>query len=135
MIIRRIRLQNTPRARLTAVLSAALLLLLTACDIQRRPEMAQPLPVADFEGNPERGADLIDSYGCSSCHSVPGVRGADALVGPPLDAWAQRHTIAGSLPNTPDNLILWIRRPQEVEPGTIMPNMGVTERDARDIAA
>lgn len=129
------RFPTRPPARLAAFLSAVLLLLLTACDVQRRPEMAQPLPVANFEGDPRRGADLIQSYGCGACHNVPGVRGADAMVGPPLDAWSQRHTIAGALPNTPDNLILWIRFPQEVEPGTIMPDMGVDERDARDIAA
>jgi cytochrome c1 len=37
--------------------------------------------------------------------------------------------------NTPDNLMLWIRNPPGVDPLTAMPDTGVTEGDARDIAA
>jgi cytochrome c1 len=86
-------------------------------------------------GNPQRGLVLIQEYGCDSCHYIPGVPGPPSMVGPPLIAWAERHYIAGVLPNTADNLLLWIRFPQEVEPGTVMPNVGVTEQDARDIGA
>jgi cytochrome c1 len=57
------------------------------------------------------------------------------MVGPPLTDWAQRRYIAGLLPNTPENLVKWLRYPQDVEPGTVMPNMDVTEQDARDMAA
>jgi cytochrome c2 len=61
--------------------------------------------------------------------------GAHSAVGPPLDRWAERHYIAGSLLNTPDNLIYWIRYPQAVEPGTAMPDLGVTEEDAAHMSA
>ena len=57
------------------------------------------------------------------------------MVGPPLDHIAQRVYIAGVLPNEPDNMIRWIENPQAVDPKTAMPYMGVTPRDARDIAA
>ena len=43
--------------------------------------------------------------------------------------------IAGRLANTPDNLVQWLRRPQIIKPGTAMPDMGVTEVHARDMAA
>lgn len=43
--------------------------------------------------------------------------------------------VAGMLRNSPANLIRWIRDPQGVVPGNAMPDMGVTEADARDIAA
>ncbi|MFN2593324.1 MAG: cytochrome c family protein [Actinomycetota bacterium] len=86
-------------------------------------------------GDPARGAELITSYGCATCHVVPGVRGADGLVGPPLTSFRRRGFIAGELSNTPDHLIEWIRFPQSVEHGTAMPDLGVTEIDARDIAA
>jgi cytochrome c1 len=56
-------------------------------------------------------------------------------VGPPLDAWAEREFIAGSLPNEPDALIDWIVNPQAIEPGTAMPTLGVTPEEARDMAA
>lgn len=91
--------------------------------------------IAVAGGDPELGRDALRSYGCISCHSVPGVRGPDTYVGPPLDAWAQRSYIAGSLENNPDNLIYWIQFPDAVEPGTAMPTLGVSEEDARDIAA
>ncbi|HEX5759920.1 MAG TPA: c-type cytochrome [Thermoanaerobaculia bacterium] len=86
-------------------------------------------------GEPERGRELLRSYGCGTCHTVPGVSGAGGLVGPPLERLGSRGELAGSLPNNPDNLILWIRHPQRVAPGTAMPDMGIGERDARDMAA
>jgi cytochrome c1 len=84
---------------------------------------------------PERGRAAIDAFGCGSCHMIPGVQGAVGLVGPPLTAWSRRTVIAGELPNTPQNLVRWIMRPQSIEPGTAMPNLGVGDADARAIAA
>lgn len=86
-------------------------------------------------GSPVRGEEAIRAYGCDSCHTIPGISGATATVGPPLDDWADRRYIAGALPNTPDNLLYWIQYPQAIEPGTAMPNLDVTEQDARDIGA
>lgn len=86
-------------------------------------------------GSPTRGRQVIRRYGCESCHSIPGVVGARGQVGPPLDNIASRSYLAGRLPNSPDNMIRWIRDPQSVEPGTLMPEMGVTEQDGKDIAA
>jgi cytochrome c2 len=86
-------------------------------------------------GDAERGRQTLGDYGCHACHTIPGVPEADAMVGPPLTDWAQRRYIAGLLPNTPENLVKWLRYPQDVEPGTVMPNMDVTEQDARDMAA
>ena len=86
-------------------------------------------------GNADRGRIAIQRYGCGSCHRVPGVGGADGTVGPPLDFWSKRTYVAGEVPNTPDFLVRWIEMPQAIEPGTAMPNLGVTEGSARDIAA
>lgn len=86
-------------------------------------------------GHPDRGELLIERYGCGRCHTIPGVRAANGVVGPPLFFFSRRTYIAGELPNTPDNLIRWIRDPQSVEPGTAMPRLGVGEQQARDIAA
>lgn len=66
---------------------------------------------------------------------IPGIRGAEGMVGPPLEHWAERRIIAGEVPNDPERLITWITVPQSIEPGTAMPNMGVTDGQARDIAA
>jgi len=86
-------------------------------------------------GDAQHGARLIQQHGCHACHTIPGIPGAIALVGPPLNAWADRQYIAGALANNPDNLIAWIQDPQAIEPGTIMPDMDIGEKDARDIAA
>lgn len=83
----------------------------------------------------QRGAHLIEHYGCGSCHTIPGINGADGLVGPPLTHWSRRGYIAGVLPNDDENLQLWIQHPQQVIPGVDMPDMGVDAREARDIAA
>lgn len=86
-------------------------------------------------GNAERGPAAIRRYGCGSCHVVPGIREANGQVGPALDHYALRTYVAGMLPNTSENLVHWIAKPQEVQPGNAMPNLGVTDREARDIAA
>jgi cytochrome c len=87
------------------------------------------------QGTIDSGRQLIAAYGCGSCHTIPGVPGADAMAGPPLMRFYQRMYIAGRLPNTPENLIAWIQDPQMIEPGTAMPNLGVSEAEAHDIAA
>jgi len=86
-------------------------------------------------GNPQRGRQLIEHFGCGSCHTIPGVPNADAMVGPPLIAWQRRIYIAGVLRNTPENLQRWIEHPQQIVPNNAMPDMGITPRQAQDIAA
>ena len=110
-----------------AGLLAAILLMLCGC---RDP---QPRLVAG--GDPERGGELIRAYGCPSCHLIPGIEGADGLVGPPLVHWRDRVYIAGRVANTPENLVRWIMDPQAIDERTAMPDMGIGERDARDVAA
>lgn len=88
-----------------------------------------------FGGDPGRGAEQIVATGCGACHTIPGITGADALVGPPLDKMGRRIYLAGLLRNTPDNMIAWLRNPQRIVPGNVMPDMHLTQEQARDIAA
>jgi len=87
------------------------------------------------QGDPRKAPQAIQEYGCGTCHKIPGITGADGRVGPKLDDLARRSLLAGQIPNTPDNLIFWIEHPQLVRPGSDMPEMGVSEEDARNIAA
>lgn len=121
-----------PDRRVRTALAALCALLLVGCD--RGPDTipARPLLVG---GEPEVGASLIRAYGCGTCHTIPGIRGADGKVGPPLTDFAHRSYVAGNLFNEPQNLIAWIMDPQAVEPGTAMPTLGVAEAEARHIAA
>jgi cytochrome c len=86
-------------------------------------------------GNAQHGRELIRSYGCGACHMIPGVHDARGKVGPPLLYFGERTMIAGELPNTPANLTQWIQHPRQVEPNTAMPELGVTQEEANDIAA
>jgi cytochrome c len=112
-----------------ATLGAAMLVMgAAAC---RASEASVTIPGASAE----RGRQALAAMGCAGCHTISGVRGADGKVGPPLDGIGVRTMIAGEVPNTPANLMRWIENPQAIEPGTAMPNLGVSEPTARDIAA
>ena len=86
-------------------------------------------------GDPDRGRQALRAYGCGGCHVIPGVRGAAGLVAPPLTHFGHRAYIAGVLTNDPENLVTWIQDPKGVHGRTAMPDLGVNEGDARDIAA
>lgn len=104
----------------------------TLCGCVRRPA---PPTWANFGGDPTRGAVLIGRSSCGACHEMPGIEGANGQVGPPLATFAHRTMIAGVLPNTPANLVYWLRHPQAVVPGNAMPDVGLSDAQARDIAA
>lgn len=116
-----------------ALLVAAMpfLLLVTGCRGGRYASSEEIVP----GGSPQAGARLIASYHCGACHMIPGIRGADGLVGPPLMLFARRTYVGGEVPNTPANLIRWIRNPPAIEPATAMPALGLSEQQARDVAA
>ena len=86
-------------------------------------------------GDPYQGAVVIMRSSCGSCHVIPGIPLANGQVGPPLTAFGQRMIIAGTLPNSLPNLVLWLRHPQQVAPRNSMPETGLTDRQARDVAA
>lgn len=85
-------------------------------------------------GDARRGKEAISRGGCDTCHTIPGVRGAAGTIGPPLTQVARRSYVAGA-PNTPERLVEFLRHPRRTRPGTPMPDMNLTESDARDIAA
>ena len=123
--------ESERRARIVTMLVVALVLARCSDYPSERVASAEHMT----GGNVERGRQEIRQYGCASCHTIPGVPGAVATVGPPLDKLSERGYLGGRLANNPANLLLWIRAPQSVDPKTAMPNVGVTERDGRDIAA
>ena len=116
------------------VLIFALLIPLIGCGRLDKKTVADAARLTNG-GNARLGRVVIRKYGCNACHEISGVPGARGLIGPPLDNISQRYYIAGELSNSPDNLMLWIRHPHQVEPHTLMPEMGVSEQDSRDIAA
>jgi cytochrome c2 len=111
------------------VLSMLLLAALAAC--AKQPPESDPLT----GGNPRTGRQLIARYGCGACHEIKGIAHADSKVGPSLTAMRERAYVAGVLPNTSSNLIRWIQHPRAIRPNTAMPELGVSEAEARDMAA
>jgi mono/diheme cytochrome c family protein len=87
------------------------------------------------DGDAARGRRAIQQYICVTCHEIPGIVGPNAPVGPPLEDIARRGFIAGVLPNSPANMVRWLRNPKAISPDSAMPDLGVTEQDARDMAA
>jgi cytochrome c len=94
-----------------------------------------PTPVVVAGGDPERGREALIRYECNTCHRIPGVETENGRTAPALTVWANRAFVAGIMPNTPENVMDFIQDPQRYRPGTAMPDLGVTDDDARDIAA
>lgn len=88
-----------------------------------------------YDADPDRGAALMLEHGCGSCHAIPGVVGARGSVGPSLEGFRDRAYVAGVLPNQPGGLVRWLVNPPMHSPQTAMPDLGVTEDEARDMAA
>jgi cytochrome c len=86
-------------------------------------------------GDVRRGKSAFRKYGCGTCHEIHGEQTAQGHVGPSFHDFAEQAYLPGGLASNPENLVRWIRHPREVEPLTAMPELGVNERDARDLAA
>jgi cytochrome c len=104
-------------------------------NIMRDSEARTAAAVALTGGDPARAPALFRRYGCSGCHTIPGIAGADGQTGAPLEGLSKHVYIAGILENRSDNLVAWIVSPQTFSPRTAMPNTGISEKEARDLAA
>ena len=94
-----------------------------------------PVPSGPMGAERQRGARLAAQYQCGRCHVIPGVAAAQGQYAVSLEAVGRRSFIAGRIPNRDPLLARWIADPTSLVPGTLMPNLGVSMADARDIAA
>jgi cytochrome c2 len=126
-----VRLAAMRRALVRGLAAALLVATAAACygGHQQRPF------ATNTGGSIERGAAVMRNRDCGSCHVIPGIVGADGLVAPPLTRMARRNFIAGRVPNRPEMMVRWLMRPYEVDPMTAMPDLGLDEREARDVMA
>lgn len=95
----------------------------------------RPVTAPEALPNADRGRLAMYGYACIACHRIPGLVGPQADVGPALAGIGARRYIAGVLTNNEDNMVHWLRHPTQVDPLTAMPDLDVTEQDARDMAA
>lgn len=93
-------------------------------------------PPAQQEPAGAEGQKLFMAKGCAGCHSLVALNAPKGMLGPNLaNIGARTWIAAGTLPNTDENLAHWIRVPQEVKHGVLMPNLGLNENEAKSIAA
>jgi cytochrome c2 len=100
-------------------------------DLVQRGKVAKALTAGDAG----KAAPIFRKYGCSGCHTIPGIPGADGQVGGSLADLSKRVYIGGVLTNTPDHLVSWIVSPEQFSPRTAMPATGISNAEARDLAA
>lgn len=114
---------------------------LSPADWQGLRERSAPLaceriePPVAAEPSARRGRRALEQHGCASCHVIDGITGSQTAMAPPLSGFARRERLPGGGPNTHEQRVRWLLEPQALDPGTAMPDLGLAEQDARDIAA
>lgn len=114
----------------SALAASAIVCAVAACD--ERPDARSHIVEG---GDPVSGGRLVARYGCGTCHEIPAISRANGTVGPPLTSMARQAYIGGILPNNPENLVRWIVDPTALDPRTAMPDLDMSEAEARDAAA
>src|SRR6185437_3413569 len=95
---------------------------------------AQSKPAED-DPAVSQGKAMFESLSCVSCHTVRGTS-AKGDVGPDLTHLMSRETIgSGVLPNTPKNLRDWVKDPQAIKPGCLMPSMRLNGQELDQVVA
>ena len=83
-----------------------------------------------------KGQMLFRTSTCINCHAIRGVEGADLRVAPDLTHVGSRRQLAsGIIDNTPANMRLWLKSPQHVKPGALMPDFNFTDEQLDQLAA
>jgi cytochrome c len=116
---------------ISLILALVSLAALTGCS---RQSVKQEQALA-LGGDADRGREALLRNGCGSCHAIPGVMEIESLTAPSLADIGKRWYIAGILPNTPANMVLWIRNPQSVDPETAKPAQELPDEEIRDMVA
>ena len=82
-----------------------------------------------------KGLALFQTSTCINCHAIRGVTGADAGVAPDLTHVGSRQQLGtGILENTPANMRLWMKSPQHIKPGLLMPDFSLTDEQLDQLA-
>ncbi len=80
------------------------------------------------------GIALLKGKGCLACHAY-GNEGSKAGPGSELSTFAERGKIAGVMDLNADNLAKWLANPPAVKPGTLMPNLGLSQAEIEKLVA
>jgi cytochrome c oxidase subunit II len=84
---------------------------------------------------PAKGAEVFGEKNCVNCHSIAGLM-TRGRVAPDLTHVGSRTTLAaGTLANTPENLAKWLKNPQSVKRGVLMPDIGLNTDQIKYLTA
>jgi cytochrome c oxidase subunit 2 len=90
---------------------------------------------ARADASVSEGKKIFETTACVNCHNVAGTV-ANGQFGPDLTHLMSRETIAaGIVSNTPENLRRWIQNPETFKPGSLMPAMGLGDRELNAVTA
>jgi cytochrome c oxidase subunit II len=96
-------------------------------------QQLQPVPASE-DGAAGRSQKIFQQFACMNCHALAGVS-TNGTAGPDLTHLAGRQTLgAGVMDNTPENLTSWLKNPQAIKPGCLMPDFKLTDEQAHDLA-
>ncbi len=102
--------------------------------LQQQKQAGQSV-ATEAPGDPAKGQQVFLNNTCVNCHAIAGTT-ANAQVGPNLTHFGARKTFgAGVSTNTPENLTKWIKNPQAVKPGVLMPGYQFNDEDMRNLVA
>jgi cytochrome c oxidase subunit 2 len=88
-----------------------------------------------FDPSVEEGRKAFLANTCGSCHRIEGTA-ANGIFGPDLTHFMSRQTLgAGVAPNDDKNLRSWLRDPQVLKPGCLMPEMKLDKQQVEQIVA
>ena len=95
-------------------------------------DQRKPAPESDATS---AGRRIFETTACINCHAISGTVG-NGLFGPDLTHLMSRETLAsGAAPNNHENLRLWIRDPEAIKPGSLMPAMNLDDKELDALVA
>ena len=118
----------------TSHANMGLRVIVDAPDAFARWAAAQRVTPAEPSGLAAEGKTIYARSACVGCHTIRGV--SAGVLGPDLTTFGSRGTLAaGMLPNTPETVAAWVRNPAALKPGVKMPALGLSDAEAKAVAA
>ena len=132
-------IQRLPKSWITGIVASGLLLAacVPATPPAPAPKASKPAAASTVSGDAKNGEQLFRAKGCIACHVAP-VPGATGTIGPNLTGIgdpAKKPTLTDGAANTPEHIREWIKDPQKLKPGTMMPNLQLSDKEADDLTA
>ena len=105
----------------------------TSADFERWVAQQRAAP-AEPSGAAATGKAVFAGSACVGCHTIKGV--SAGVLAPDLTHFGSRSMFAaGMWPTTPENVAEWVKDPQRLKPGVKMPTLGLTDEQAKAVAA